>query len=262
MPSPFPGMDPYLEHPGWWPDFHARFIPICCDVLNEVLPSRYDARIETSTQLVEIPARELKLMEPDVYVAGRLPQRSARRQKARAGGVATLDQVTLRAPAFKEVRDHWIRVLYRPDEAVVTAIEVLSPTNKTGSGYLEYQAKRDRLLARNVHLVEINLLAGGRRPKIASAWPTGDYYALIARAEQRPVADVKCWSVRDRLPTVPVPLRAPDPDVPLDLARVFAIAYRRGRYARAIKYGVPPVAPFSPSDLTWATARARSRREV
>src|SRR3954465_891282 len=98
MPSPFPGMDPYLEHPGWWPDFHARFIPICCDVLNEVLPSKYDARIETSTQLVEIPARELKLMKPDVYVAGPLTQRSARRQKAKAGGVATLDQVTLRAP--------------------------------------------------------------------------------------------------------------------------------------------------------------------
>ena len=23
MPSPFPGIDPYLESQGYWPDFHA-----------------------------------------------------------------------------------------------------------------------------------------------------------------------------------------------------------------------------------------------
>ncbi len=266
MPSPFPGMDPYLEHPGWWPDFHARFIPICCDALNEVLPDKYDARIETATQLVEIPDQELRLMAPDVFVAGphrpalRVPRRPARKRKTRGGTTATLEQVTLRAPAFKEVRDHWIRVLYRPDEAVVTVIEILSPTNKAGSGYQEYQLKRDRLLARNVHLVEVNLLTGGRRPEIDSDWPPGDYYALIARAEQRPLADIKSWSVRDPLPTIPVPLRAPDPDVPLDLARVFTTAYDRGRYARAVDYTVPPIAPLAPADLAWAADRARPGR--
>jgi hypothetical protein len=252
MPSPFPGMDPYLEHPAWWPDFHARFIPLCCDALNDVLPERYDARIETLTQFVEIPEGEIRLMEPDLFVSGRRPAKSAR---SRAKATATLDRVVLRAPKFKEVRQSWVRVLYRPDDAVVTVIEVLSPTNKAGSGYHEYQLKRDRILARDVHLVEVNLLAGGRRPAIASDWPPGDYYALIARAEQRPNADILHWSVRDPLPTVPIPLRAPDPDVSLDLARVFTTAYDRGRYARVLDYAVPPAAPLRADDVTWAASR-------
>jgi hypothetical protein len=257
MPSPFPGMDPYLEHPGWWPDFHARFIPICCDAVNDVLPEGYDARIETLAQLIEIPEEEIRLMEPDLYVAGK---RGAAKTARRTKGTATLDQVVLRAPKFKEVRQHWIRVLYRPEERVVTIIEVLSPTDKTGSGYHEYQAKRDRILARNAHLVELNLLVGGRRPEIASDWPPGDYYALIARAEQRPRADIKSWSVRDPLPTVPIPLRAPDADVTLDLAQVFATTYTRGRYARAVNYAEPPFAPLGPDDRAWAVDRARAFR--
>ena len=102
MPSPFPGMDPYLEHPGWWPDFHARFIPICSEALNEVLPDEYDARIETSARLAEIDDEELRLVAPDVYVASRR-RSSARKRKPRAGcGTATLDQVTLRTRPFKK----------------------------------------------------------------------------------------------------------------------------------------------------------------
>ena len=38
MPSPFPGMDPYLEISGDWRDFHATFIAHCRDTLNELLP--------------------------------------------------------------------------------------------------------------------------------------------------------------------------------------------------------------------------------
>jgi hypothetical protein len=247
-------MDPYLEHPGWWPDFHARFIPFSCDALNDVLPEQYDARIETLAQVVEIPEEEIRLMEPDLYIAS--PRKSARRTKA----TATLDQVILRAPRYQEVRHHWIRVLYRPEERVVTVIEVLSPTNKSGIGYHEYQAKRDRILARNTHLVELNLLVGGRRPEIASDWPPGDYYALIARAEQRPRADIKSWTVREPLPTIPNPLRAPDPDVQINLAQVFTTTYDRGRYARVVNYAEPPFAPLAAADRSWAADLARAFR--
>jgi hypothetical protein len=261
MPSPFPGMDPYLEHPGWWPDFHARFITFCCDALNERLPERYDARIDTQAQLVDLSAEEVRLMEPDVYVAGRRARSSVRpRQSSRAKSAATLDRVTLRAPRYKEVRDRWIRVMYRPEERVVMVIEILSPTNKTGTGFEQYQLKRDRLLDQNVHLVEVNLLVRGHRPEIVSDWPPGDYYALIARAEERPKAGIKSWSVRDPLPTIPIPLRAPDPDVTLDLAQVFTTIYDRGRYARVIDYAVPPAAPLNRDDLAWATRRAAAAK--
>ena len=84
MPSPFPGMDPYLEHPAWWQDFHARFIPICCDALNDVLPDQYDARIDTSAQLIEIPSAEVRRMEPDVFISGHQPIKSSRRTRPEA----------------------------------------------------------------------------------------------------------------------------------------------------------------------------------
>jgi hypothetical protein len=70
--------------------------------------------------------------------------------------------------------------------------------------------------------------------------------------------DVYHWSVRDRLPVIPVPLRSGDPDAPLDLAAVFAIAYERGRYGRSLRYGAPPAAPLSPDDAAWAANLAKA----
>ena len=46
MLSPFPGMDPYLEDPGSWPDLHHRLISAASDQLNAQLRPRYLARIE------------------------------------------------------------------------------------------------------------------------------------------------------------------------------------------------------------------------
>jgi hypothetical protein len=257
MPSPFPGMDPYLEHPAWWPDFHQTFITYCRDELLDRVPGHYDVRVETLTQLVDVSEGEIRLMEPDLYVAGR---RAAKASKSKPKPGATLDRIRLRAPKFKEVRQQWINVLYRPEERVVTVIEVLSPTNKSGNGFHEYEAKRGRILAHNANLVELNLLVGGRRPEIDSAWPPGDYYALIARPEQRPFADIKSWSVRDPLPTIPIPLRAPDPDVQLDLAKVFTTTYDRGRYARVIDYAATLHVPLRADDLDWADEKARAAR--
>ncbi len=39
------------------------------------------------------------------------------------------------------------------------------------------------------------------------------------------------------LPLLPVPLRAPDADVDVNLASVYRTAFSRGRYARSIDYG-------------------------
>ena len=38
MPSPFPGIDPYIESQHLWEGFHARFVTYLCDALNDVLP--------------------------------------------------------------------------------------------------------------------------------------------------------------------------------------------------------------------------------
>ncbi len=54
MRSPFPGMDPYLETPAFWSDFHARFINNWCDAVLDCLPSDYEARFDEKVNLIEI----------------------------------------------------------------------------------------------------------------------------------------------------------------------------------------------------------------
>jgi hypothetical protein len=46
MPSPFPGMDPYLEHPGMWPEVHHRLISAITDALEQTLSLDYRVAIE------------------------------------------------------------------------------------------------------------------------------------------------------------------------------------------------------------------------
>src|SRR5688500_12437353 len=53
MPSPFPGMDPYLEDPIGWPDIHQGFITTMRAELNRVLPPQYRARMGERLYVVQ-----------------------------------------------------------------------------------------------------------------------------------------------------------------------------------------------------------------
>ncbi|MGB2609467.1 MAG: DUF4058 family protein, partial [Isosphaeraceae bacterium] len=112
MPSPFPGIDPYLESQGYWPDFHASLTTYCRDALNDVLPESYEARLGEQLRLVERREPQGRTVLPDV-------------------SVLTLEPVTIDLPVeeIEEVRDLWIEIRHRPDRDLVTAIEILSPTN-------------------------------------------------------------------------------------------------------------------------------------
>ena len=138
---------------------------------------------------------------------------------ARQGGVLTLEPVTIDLPVeeLEEVRDLWIEIRHRPDRNLVTAIEVLSPTNKAGEGFRDYRSKRRKLIRQHVHLVELDLLIRGQRLPMKQELPPGDFFVFVSRAERRPKCDVYGWSVRQALPRIPIPLLAPDPDVVLDL---------------------------------------------
>ncbi len=49
MPSPFPGMNPYLELPALWHEFHNRLIVAISDALTPYLQPRYYVAVETRT---------------------------------------------------------------------------------------------------------------------------------------------------------------------------------------------------------------------
>ncbi len=262
MPSPFPGIDPYIESQGYWPDFHQRFMTYCCDALNDRLSDPYEARLGEQLRLVERKEPQARTAYPDVAILESGLGRRTSAQSESAAGVLTLEPVTIDLPVeeIEEVRDLWIEIRHRPDRDLVTAIEILSPTNKLGEGYWQYLGKRRSLIRQDVHLVELDLLVRGQRLPMQQALPAGDFFAFVSRADRRSKCDVYAWSIRRCLPNIRIPLRSPDPDVILELPAIFALTYARGRYAWALDYATPLDLPLAAGDRTWAEELARATR--
>lgn len=248
MKSPFPGMDPYLEDPAYWPGFHAKFINYLHESISDRLPRHYQAEIKEYIRLVDIETHRGARFEPDVNVT---------KNQRTPGSVAIAGELTV-TPSIVELEEldevsEWaIEVLRDSDRSVVTVVELLSPTNK-GSGADDYLLKRRHLLVQRINLVEIDLLLAGLRPPLNEPWPPGDYHCLVARGSVRRKAEVHSWTVRQPIRPIPVPLEMPDPDIVVPLAEVFALTYERGRYAAKLKYRQPPRVPLSADDVQWAT---------
>jgi hypothetical protein len=248
MPSPFPGFDPFLEDPAFWSDFHGRFVNYWCEAIADALPSNYEASLGERVYLIEHEPDSRKLVFPDIAVTRQDdPERSAS-----SGAVATLEPVTIPLTILEGPRETFIEILHRPDRTLVTTLELLSPANKQQPGRTEYLAKRNALLYQPVNLVELDLLRGGQRLPLAKPLPPGDCYYLVSRADERPNCQVYCWLMRDALPTLPVPLRAPDADLQIIVGEVFNTAYDRGRFQRRIDYRgtLPP--HLSAEEKQWA----------
>jgi hypothetical protein len=256
MKSPFPGMDPYLEDPAFWPEFHHKFINYWQEHIAELLPDHYEARLDENIYLVEGVLQTRKRTGPDLAVY------QSRRRKATAStigvGTATLAPVSIPLMILEEQRQGFVKLLHRPSRKVVAVLELLSPANKNEPNRREYLAKRNSLLGQKVHVVELDLLLGGQRVPLAEPLPEGDYFYLVSRGDQRPQCDVYAWNLADVLPTVPVPLLAPDADLLCDLAAVFTTTYERGRYRKAIEYGKAPPVPLSAPRKQWVRRQVRA----
>lgn len=249
MPSPFPGMDPYLEYPAYWSDFHARFINYWSEALAAALPSHYRARIGERVYLIEGPPVSRRLVVPDVAVE-REPGKATPTKGATA--TATLAKATtLPLLVLEQPIETYIEILHRPDRSLVAVLELLSPANKEEPGRGAYLAKRNGLLLQDVHVVELDLLVGGQRLPLRAPLPSADYYAFVARADHRPDCEVYYWQMPDPLLHVPIPLRPPDPDVYIDLGAVFRTTYERGDFERDIDYAQPPPQSLSKKRLRW-----------
>ncbi|HUY36623.1 MAG TPA: DUF4058 family protein [Pirellulales bacterium] len=248
MSNPFPGVDPYLEASGDWPDFHQRFITYCRDTLSDCLPRPYRARAQEHIRLVQVPGEQARAVVPDAMISPRLGVDAA-------GAVATLEPVTIPFAMTMEIREIWIEIVRHPEQQLVAVIEVLSPDNKRSDGADRYDNKRMEILAGRVHLIEIDLLIGGRRLPMRRPLPPAHYYALVADATRRPDCDVYHWTLAQTLPTIPIPLLAPDRPVSLDLAAVYSLTYDRGHYARELDYSASPADRWSADDLDWMAKR-------
>ena len=256
MSSPFPGMDPYIESQGYWEDFHSALLSDCRRALTAVLPRNYGAFIEQRISVVVLSDEASRTYRPDIAVlrGDHGPTPSGR------GALATLEPITvpLALDDLDEIRERWIEIKRLPDRSLVTVIEILSPTNKTGSGRIDYIEKRKQWIRQPVNVVEIDLLLGGHRLPMRGLLPSGDYYAFVSRSNRRPNCDVYAWSIRRELPAIPIPLSIPDPDVLLDLRAVFAQTYDGAPYGESINYSAPLDLPLASEDRAWAEQQART----
>ena len=249
MGSPFPGMDPFLENPAYWPDFHSRFINYWCEAVADALPPNYEATLGERVYLMEHEPEVRKLGYPDIAVTH--GETAAIAPAPATSGLATLEPVTIPLMVLEGPRETYIEILHQPDRCLVAVLELLSPANKEYPGRTEYLAKRMALFNQNVHLVELDLLRGGRRLPMQRPLPPGDYYYFVSRGDQRPDCQVYAWNIRQTLPPLPVPLRSPDADIFVMLGAVFATAYERGRFQRRINYQGSVPGPLSDDDRQW-----------
>lgn len=259
MPSPFPGVDPFIEASGRWIGFHNILIAHCSELLNDRLPENYLAVVDERLELVELSDEwRRRHRRPDVAVV-RDANPVAPTGHSAAGSLATaIEPTPVTLPEYEEVAESYIEIVSLPDQELVTSIEILSPTNKSRGDGGDYLAKRAVLLRRGINLVELDLLLGGERLPARDALPAGDFYAFVSRRERRPKADVYAWSIRQAIPPIPIPLKSPDEDAMLDLAAAFKTTYDRGRYDRGLRYDLPLPATIGESDRAWAMLQVRA----
>jgi Protein of unknown function (DUF4058) len=249
MPSPFPGMDPYLEDPDLWPGFHTTFLTRIRAAITPLLPAGYFAEVEQHVWFRrDDPAEPASWKRPDVYVGAGTGAAPRSRRAART----TAPTVTVARPeVVREVGAGAVRIRDAKNRRVVTAIEVLSPANKTpGTDRDRYLLKRDEYLASDTNLVEIDLLRSGTRVPVGSA-PDGDYYVYITAAAEYAAVDVWVFTVRDELPVIPVPL-PPHPPLALPLRPPLDQTYDEANYGPQLDYTRPPVPALRPADAAWA----------
>ncbi|MBE7532074.1 MAG: DUF4058 family protein [Chloroflexi bacterium] len=245
MPSPFPGMDPYLESYEWTSVHHSLSAQIARQLAPKVRP-KYIVRL-AERFVVEV-SNDLELSRANIYPDVGVAEAKAMYQ------VETASERPLRLATFMpaKVPHVTIEIRHVVDGALVTAIEIISPTNKRGEGYRQYLEKRELVLASETHLLEIDLLSMGRRVPMRDPLPDAPYFVFLSRVEKRPYLDVWPVQLDEPLPTVPVPLLPDDPDVSLDLQLALTTMYDELGFDLSVDYRQPPEIPLEGKTAVWA----------
>ena len=262
-------MDPYLEAPWIWPDFHNSFADEIRRMLNEHLPKNYFAQLEARSEL-GIRATKKQIIAPDVAViqSGRRPRPAPQDD---GGGVAVaveegtasstaihiefiIEPVTVTAVAIRSTKTA---------NEVVTLIEILSPANKRPGPDRDHYVKRMKeiLDTTTTSLVEIDLLRNGERTweQIEFIdeclenleYPT-EYLVMTSLSWSRTGADLYPISIYQQLPVIAIPLREDEPDVPLNLQTAFNRTYDGGPYRRgAVDYTKRPTPGLNDAQEAW-----------
>jgi hypothetical protein len=217
MPSPFPGMDPYLEQS--WGDVHHRLITYATDQLQPTLPGDLRARIEELLTEVHPTGASFNESPPEAFIQ-------------------IIDVASGR------------RVV-----TVIEILSPLSKV--TGEPRHRYRARQKQLLTAGVNLVEIDLLRSGHwvlalpqdcvPEEILRCKP----FRIVVRRAHKPQVELYAAALQERLPRIALPLREKDLDVQLDVQAIVDRCYENGGYEDT-DYSRDPDPPLARCDAVWA----------
>ena len=239
--SPFPGMDPYLESRSIFPDFHDRFITHLSEAMQPAMPEPYYAALGRRAW-VEVSERYIG---PDVNVV------LERATNLRSTNTATLEvakPIVIKVP-HDEIVEPLVEVYIGrgSQRRLVTAIELLSPGNKTPGerGRDLYLRKQQELLDSKTHLVELDFLRGGvhttavPEARLRRFIPEFTYHVCTHRWDQFEDYAIYPIGAQEVLPMIDIPLLPGDGNVSVDLQAVFERTYSAGPYHREMDYNEP-----------------------
>lgn len=216
MPSPFPGMDPYLEDEAHWAGFQHHLVAGLYQILLPGLVDRYRARIQQRTYVTEEPLFTSVLRQ--------------------------------------ERQEEYIEIRQRSDGRLVTLVDMASPINKSLSqGRAAYHETRRQARSQNASIVELDLILQGQ-PLLdysRDGLPEWDYAVTVTRCTQPERYEIYTSTLLKRLPRFKVPLAPDDRDTVLDLQATFARAFDQGNFAGKIDYTRDPSTKLNDTQRQW-----------
>ncbi len=234
MSSPFIGMNPRLESPDLWTEVHHRLISAIAIHLGPALRPKYRVAIEKRVYFSE-GDQAVEVGIPDAAVLTAVQTRTS-------SSTATLepqtdDGVSVTLPMGSEIKEGYLEIREIATGRVVTAIEVLSPTNKrAGYGRNTYEAKRQKVLASQSHLIEIDLLRYGKPMELLNTPTKTDYRILVSRSEERPQARLYGFDLGQPIPPIVVPLEPGDSEPILNLQTILNEIYDQAGFDLTLEH--------------------------
>ncbi len=205
MPSPFLGMDPYLEDEKLWPEFQHNLVLQLYQMLLPALVDRYRARVGQRCYVNE--------------------------------------QALFTSIIREEHKEDFIEVRQRGDGRLITLLDVVSPTNRmTTAGRQAYLDTRKEARGAGASLVEIDLVLQGQPMLDYSRdnLPEWDYAVTVTRPAQPERHEIYTATLQKRLPRFKLPLAGDDRDSVMDLHTAFSRCYDQAGFGPRIDYTRDP----------------------
>ncbi len=221
----FPGMDPWLEHPGLWSDVHFSLIAALARHLRQRISPNYIIAVETRTYITTPATNAVRYPDVGVVASGR------REPVLASAALAIAEPIVVEVPSADPIEEHYLEIRDPQSGEVITAIEVLSPTNKIpGAGRDQYLIKRQEILITRTNLVEIDLLRAGLPMPYEGETQSSHYRILVRRGREGRRAYLYPFNLRHAIPAFPLPLQADDEEPIVDLNPLLRQIYAEAHY--------------------------------